>query len=151
MVANAVNEFWILLLGVKKPENLEYVRRKIHAERKEGRFSWNRLDQNDKAWFEELLDDEGVIYNDGKSDGNDNDDENYSDTSNRLELFLEISQNSQENTCARVSAGLSLWHSCFPVNLAKFLRIPFFTEHLRWLLLKWKYFHSWGVNVIYIT
>ena len=24
---------------------------------------------------------------------------------------------------------------CFPVNFAKFLRTPFFTEHLRWLLL----------------
>ena len=28
-----------------------------------------------------------------------------------------------------------LWHRCFPVNFARFLRIPFFTEHLRWLLL----------------
>ena len=27
------------------------------------------------------------------------------------------------------------WHRCFPVNLAKFLRTPFFTEHFRWLLL----------------
>ena len=27
----------------------------------------------------------------------------------------------------------SLWHRCFPVNFAKFLRTPFFTEHLRWL------------------
>ena len=26
-----------------------------------------------------------------------------------------------------------LWHSCFPVNFAKFLRTPFFTEYLRWL------------------
>ena len=25
----------------------------------------------------------------------------------------------------------SLWHRCFPVNLKKFLRTPFFTEHLR--------------------
>ena len=24
-----------------------------------------------------------------------------------------------------------LWHSCFPVNFAKFLRIPFLREHLR--------------------
>ena len=24
----------------------------------------------------------------------------------------------------------SLWHRCFPVNFAKFLRTPFFTEHL---------------------
>ena len=28
-----------------------------------------------------------------------------------------------------------LWHRCFPVNFVKFLRIPFFTEQLRWLLL----------------
>ena len=27
------------------------------------------------------------------------------------------------------------WHMCFPVNVAKFLRTPFLTEHLRWLLL----------------
>ena len=59
-------------------------------------------------------------------------------------IFLEISQSSQENTCARVSvlikflffnkvAGLrpvtllkkSLWHRFFPVNFAKFLRTPF--------------------------
>ena len=28
-----------------------------------------------------------------------------------------------------------LQHSCFPVNIAKFLRTNFSTEHLRWLLL----------------
>ena len=28
-----------------------------------------------------------------------------------------------------------LWHRCFPVNFVKFLRTPFLTEHLRWLLL----------------
>ena len=28
------------------------------------------------------------------------------------------------------------WHRCFPVNFSKFLRTPFFIEHLRWLLLK---------------
>ena len=27
------------------------------------------------------------------------------------------------------------WHRCFPVNFANFLRTPFSTEHLRWLLL----------------
>ena len=64
-------------------------------------------------------------------------------------VFLEIWQNSQENTCARVSffnkvASLRpatllkkrLWHRRFPVNFAKFLKIPFFIEHLWWLLLK---------------
>ena len=29
-----------------------------------------------------------------------------------------------------------LWHRCFPVNFAIFLRTPFFIEHLWWLLLK---------------
>ena len=28
-----------------------------------------------------------------------------------------------------------LRYSCFPVNFAKFLRMPFFIEHLRWLFL----------------
>ena len=28
------------------------------------------------------------------------------------------------------------WHRCFPVNFVKFLRTPFCTEHLWWLLLK---------------
>ena len=56
-------------------------------------------------------------------------------------VFLEISQNSQENVCARVSflikvAGLrtatllkkKLWYKCFPVNFAKFLRTPSLIE-----------------------
>ena len=64
-------------------------------------------------------------------------------------VFLEISQDSQENTCARVSFLIKLqpclryatllnkrlWHRCFLVNFAKFLRTPFYTEHLWWLLL----------------
>ena len=55
--------------------------------------------------------------------------------------FLEISQNSQENTCGRDRlrpANLfkkSLWQRCFPVNLTEFLRTPFLIEHLRWLLM----------------
>ena len=42
-------------------------------------------------------------------------------------VFLEISQNSQENTCTRVATLLKkrLWHKCFPVNIAKFLRTSF--------------------------
>ena len=27
-----------------------------------------------------------------------------------------------------------LWHRCFPVNFVKFLRTPFFAEHIWWLL-----------------
>ena len=30
-----------------------------------------------------------------------------------------------------------LWHRCFPVNFATFLRTPIFIEHLWWLLLKY--------------
>ena len=44
-------------------------------------------------------------------------------------VFLEISQNSQENSCARDSFLIKL-------NFAKFLRAPFFKEHLWWLLLQ---------------
>ena len=60
-------------------------------------------------------------------------------------VFLEISPNSQENICARVSFWINLqtatllkkrlWHRCFPVNFAKFLRTPFVTELFLWLLL----------------
>ena len=58
-------------------------------------------------------------------------------------LPSEISQNLQENTCAKASflikKGLGpstllkkkLWRRCFPVNFAKFLNSLFFTEHLR--------------------
>ena len=60
---------------------------------------------------------------------------------------LEISQNSQESTCFRVSFLIKLqvppvtllkkrlWHSCLPVNLAKFLRTPFSQNTSRRLLL----------------
>ena len=50
-------------------------------------------------------------------------------------VFLEISQNSQENSCARVSFLIKLQAKCFPVNFVKFLRAPFLKEHLRWLFL----------------
>ena len=49
-------------------------------------------------------------------------------------VFLEISENSQENTCTRVSFLIKLrpatcfkkrlWHRCFLVNFVKFLRTP---------------------------
>ena len=41
-------------------------------------------------------------------------------------VFLEISKNLQDNTCARVF----LWHWCFPVNFAKFQRTPFYRKPL---------------------
>ena len=61
-------------------------------------------------------------------------------TCSEEKVFLKISQNSQENTCARFSfLKKRLWRRCFPVNFAKFLRRLFFTEHLRWLFLKITY------------
>ena len=62
-------------------------------------------------------------------------------------MFLGISQNSQENTCARVSILIKLqacnfilkyrlWHRCFPVNFVKFLRTPFLQNTSGRLLLK---------------
>ena len=59
-------------------------------------------------------------------------------------MFLKMSQNSQENTCARVSffKKKSLlfkkrrWHRFIPVSFEIFLRTPFFIERLWWLLLK---------------
>ena len=61
-------------------------------------------------------------------------------------VLLKTSQNSQENTCARVSFLINLkastllkkrpWHRYFPMNFAKFSRTPFVKEHFWWLLLK---------------
>ena len=62
-------------------------------------------------------------------------------------MFLEILQNSQESTCARVYflscrsktcvlIKNRLRHRCFSVNFVKIFRTPFFIEHLQWLLLK---------------
>ena len=47
-------------------------------------------------------------------------------------VFLEISQNSQENLGLRAATLLRkrLYHMCFPVNFLKFVRTLFFTEHL---------------------
>ena len=41
-----------------------------------------------------------------------------------------------------------LWHMCFPVNVVKFLRTPFYTEHLWWLLLKIVLLHMNGLTKI---
>ena len=64
-------------------------------------------------------------------------------------VFLEISQNSLEKqVCQSLFfnkvAGLRPeplvkkrpWHWCFPVNFANFLRTPFLTKQLQWLLLR---------------
>ena len=57
----------------------------------------------------------------------------------RCSVKKEISQNSLFNKVAGLRPATllkkSFWHRCFPVNFPKFLRTPFFTEHLQWLLL----------------
>ena len=63
-------------------------------------------------------------------------------------VTLQILQNLQENTCASVSffdkvAAIRpaillktiLQHRCFPVDFARFVRIPFFREQFWWLFL----------------
>ena len=60
-------------------------------------------------------------------------------------VFLEISKNSEENICARVSFfnkvgdlkpailfKKRLWHRCFPMNFVKFLRTPFLQTPLEY-------------------
>ena len=54
-------------------------------------------------------------------------------------MFLEISKFTGKHQCQSLFfnkfAGLSLWQRCLPVNFVKFLRTPFYIEHLCWLLL----------------
>ena len=50
---------------------------------------------------------------------------------------------------------MRLWHRCFPVNFVKFLRTPYFTEHLRWLLLIFRKIHRkyrcWSLFLIKVS
>ena len=57
-------------------------------------------------------------------------------------VFLEISQNSQENTCARASFLIKLQAlaetlaQAFSCEVCEISENTYFTEHLWWLLLK---------------
>ena len=44
-----------------------------------------------------------------------------------------------KHLCQSLFLKKRLWHRCFPVNFVKFLRTPFFIEHLWWLLLERNY------------
>ena len=50
-------------------------------------------------------------------------------------VLLTISQNSQENTCARVFFKRKTLAQVFSWEFCEFSRAPFFIEQLRWLLL----------------
>ena len=54
-------------------------------------------------------------------------------------VFLEVSKNSQENICARVSSLIKLQDSAqvFCCEFTKFLRTPFLQNTSGWLLLHW--------------
>ena len=78
-------------------------------------------------------------------------------------VFLKISQNSRESTCTRVSFWIKLqawglqlylkkrlWHMCFPVNFAKFLKTVFLQNTSGALLLtvSWE---QWAINIFETT
>ena len=71
----------------------------------------------------------------------------------KLWIFFPVSfQRKQGNYSGRVPFLITLqaWHRCFPVNFVKFLRTPFFTEHLWWRLVA-TLFHSCFVTIRYFT
>ena len=47
-------------------------------------------------------------------------------------VFLKISQNSQENTCAKVSLLIKLQAQLFSCEFCEFFKNTFFIEHFRW-------------------
>ena len=53
----------------------------------------------------------------------------------RFIIFFLEKCNIYEHFRPATSLKKRLCHSCFPVNFAKFLRTPYLTEHLWWLLL----------------
>ena len=119
-------------------------------------FGENRKDTNKNFWYQtwshlnkEVSD---FFSAKGKMELNNETTEIVIPRSSHPEVFCktgvqEISQNTPENTCARVSSFIKLQTKpcnfikkesraqMFPVNLVKFLRTTFLTEHLRWLLL----------------
>ena len=63
-------------------------------------------------------------------------------------VFLVIWQNSRKTPEACNFIKKRLWHRCFPVYFAKFLKTPFLTEHFRWLLLSLLVLlYSWGTKI----
>ena len=66
-----------------------------------------------------------------------------------------VSQSFFKKSCRSQACNFikkTLQHMCFPVNLAKFLRTPFFIEHLRWLLLilQWVKSRTRMFNAFYV-
>ena len=76
-----VNEFWVLLLGVKKWKAWNKTREKYLPVKK--RQYLTETDRgsyyNQGQWLEEFLDSKGAFYNGIENDDSDNDDENYNE------------------------------------------------------------------------
>ena len=59
-----------------------------------------------------------------------------------ISLLKDFEKFTGKHLCQSLFLGLQIyvkkrdWYRCFTVNFAKFLRTPFFIEHLWWLLLK---------------
>ena len=66
-------------------------------------------------------------------------------------VFLAISQNSQGNTCASLFFKTETLAQVFPCETAKFLRTPFFIEHLWWLLLNTIQIGWTGIRYLYLA
>ena len=72
-----VNEFWVLLLGVKN-EKLGIRLQKNICRKKEDKISWNRqgIILQSRGMVKESLDDKGAFYDGSESDDSENDYEN---------------------------------------------------------------------------
>ena len=86
---------------------------------------YHRLIQVQMVWFrssrQEVLSKEGVLWNFTK----------FAGKNLCQRLFFSKAAGPRPGTLLKKR----LWHRCVPVNLVKFLRTPFFREHLWWLLL----------------
>ena len=79
----AVNEFWVLLLVVKKAWN--NTRKKYKAVKRQSSAETNRGSKQ-KELLGEFLDGKGAFYNGNESVGSDSDDDNYNENNDHQQL-----------------------------------------------------------------
>ena len=79
----AVNEFWVLLLVVKKAWN--NTRKKYKAGKRQSSAETNR-GKKKKELLGEFLDGKGAFYNGNESVGSDSDDDNYNENNDHQQL-----------------------------------------------------------------
>ena len=61
-------------------------------------------------------------------------------------MFLKISENSQENTCATVFSKKESLAQVFSFEFGEIFKNIFFMEHLRWLILVFMMSHTYESN-----